>query len=171
MKCKLLKSIVIILSIFFISCSNNTDSIKEKELELKAKELELKEREINAKEKSVSETNNSYNKVNKPSSKKSKRELRYLYFSNGGIIGYFDDGTIAGCPRCDFMKSNIINMFEKKPHGKYTVEADGSLLINGSERETPIYNSNDFEGWALIDYKWYIKPEYNTPLNPDRGLS
>ena len=93
--------------------------------------------------------------------KKNKKELRYLFFANGGIVGYFNDGTIAGCPRCDFAKSNIANMFEKEPTGTYTVEADGSLLINGTEKETPVYNSSDYDGWALIDYKWYIKPPQN----------
>jgi len=154
MKGKVLKSIIVILSIFFISCGGDTNNVKERELELKAKELELKEQELKNKENNISETKSVSSETTTVEAKKSKKELRYLFFSNGGIVGYFDDGTIAGCPRCDFMKSNIVNMFEKEPTGTYTVEADGSLLINGTEKETPVYNSNDYDGWALIDYKW-----------------
>ena len=90
--------------------------------------------------------------------KAKKRELRYLFFANGGIVGYFDDGTIAGCPRCDFCKSNIVAMFNEKTYGKYKVENDGSLTINGDEHLVPAFNPGDIDGWALIDYKWKIKP-------------
>lgn len=98
------------------------------------------------------------NKETDRTKKKSKRELRYLYFANGGIVGYFDDGTVTGCPRCDFCRSNIIAMFDEKPYGTYTVQPDGSLLIDGHNKEFPEYDETMPDGWALIDYKWYIKP-------------
>lgn len=93
---------------------------------------------------------------------KIKKKLRYLYYSNGGIRGYFDDGTIVGCPRCDFIKSNVLNLYNKKPIGKYKVLPDGSLLTDNSEQEFPNYNKDDgWFGWPLIDFKWYEKIPQN----------
>jgi hypothetical protein len=94
--------------------------------------------------------------------KKNKKELRYLYRNNGGLIGYFDDGTVVGCSRCSFCKSNILEMFNIKPMGKYTLQANGYLLVNNSERILPkIVSNNGVENWVLIDYKWNEKvPQY-----------
>lgn len=91
--------------------------------------------------------------------KKSKRKLRYLYFANGGLRGYFNDGTIAGCPKCDFCRSNILTLFNEKSIGTYQVQADGSLLINTSEIEFP--NCQADSGWALIDFQWNVKVPQN----------
>jgi hypothetical protein len=141
---------------FFASCMNGNEQ-KQKELELKEKELSLRERELALKEKestvlaSNSETASRFNKH-------AKANLRYLFFANGGIIGYFDNGTYVGCPRCDFCKSNIASMFNATPTGTYSIEVDGSLLRNGSEKEFPSYNTGDMDGSALINYHWYIKP-------------
>lgn len=88
---------------------------------------------------------------------KIKKKLRYLYYSNGGIRGYFDDGTVVGCPRCDLIESNVLNLYNEKPIGKYKVLDDGSLFVNNSEQEFPNYNEDN--GWALIDYKWHEKPQ------------
>ncbi len=154
---------ILLISIFlFLNSCNSNENTKEKklELELKQKELELKERELNLQEKEVNKSNtddNQRNEIN--TTKRNKKELRYLYHANGRLIGYFDDGTIVGCPRCDFMRINILALFKEKVMGTYEVQNDGSLLINNSEREFPNYN--DDNGWALIDFKWYEKvPQY-----------
>lgn len=90
---------------------------------------------------------------------KQKKKLRYLYYANGGIRGYFEDGTIVGCPRCDFCRSNIMAMYNEKPLGTFKVQSNGSLLINNSEKEFPNYK--DDNGWVLIDYVWNEKvPQY-----------
>ena len=89
---------------------------------------------------------------------KRRKELRYLFFANGGFNAYFDDGTVVGCPRCDFMRSNIWQMWKRKPEARYKVLPDGSLLINGQYREHPVYEPGAADGWALIDYKWYTRP-------------
>ena len=83
------------------------------------------------------------------------KQLRYLFFANGGLIGYYNDGTVTGCPRCDFNAGNVAAMINKKPHGMYSIESGGTLLINGTQKEIP---NKVTEGWALIDYKWYVKP-------------
>jgi len=144
--------------LFVLSCGSsnqNSEAIKQKELELKERELNLREREIQAMETNKKSQPNKSQEANK----KAKRELRYLYYANGGIVGYFDDGTVTGCPRCDFSKSNILAMFKAKPHATYTVERDGSLMLSNGTREIP--NANDDRGWALIDFKWNQKvPQY-----------
>ena len=33
-----------------------------------------------------------------------KIELVYLYVSNAGMIGYFNDGFVRSCPKCYFCK-------------------------------------------------------------------
>lgn len=149
--------LILVLPLLCISCSDEKHANSKKELELKERELQLQERELDQKEKEVAATFEQ-KAVQSAASPKRSKELRYLFFANGGIIGYFDDGTVAGCPRCDFCRSNIIPMFDKAPHATYTVEADGSLLIDGKDRETPVFNAADGDGWALIDYKWHIKP-------------
>lgn len=147
----------ILLAILLISCNRNEETKqKEKELELKQKELELKEREISLQEKKVEKQSVPQNNKKEVKQKKSKsRELQYLYHANGGMIGYFDDGTIVGCPQCDFCRSSILEMFNLDPMGTYEVQSDGSLLVNKSEREFP--NFKDDNGWALINYKWNEK--------------
>jgi hypothetical protein len=85
--------------------------------------------------------NNTNNKIIK-----TKRELRHLFFSNGGLIAYFNDGTKVGCERCDFIKSNIDRMFKKKPFEYYSNEE----ILNEIKE-------NGKEGWALVDYKWNMK--------------
>jgi len=151
--------VIIVLSFPFSGCSNENAATKTKELELKEKELQLRERELSFKEQQSLSTSQQP-QIQEQKSKRS-RELRYLFFANGGIVGYFDDGTITGCPRCDFCKSNILGMFNKEPHGTYIVQTDGSLLINGTDKEVPTYSNADVDGWALIDYKWFIKPPQN----------
>ena len=50
-------------------------------------------------------------------------------------------------------------MFENKPHGTYRVQEDGSLLREDGTKEVPVFEENsESANWALIDYKWYIKP-------------
>jgi ferredoxin len=147
------------------SCQADDGQHKQKEIELKEKELELKEREINLKEKQAQQqpskrsTTDQNPMPQKKASVSNKKELRYLYYANGGVVVYFDDGTIVGCPRCDFCRTTILAMFNDKPHSTYAVQGDGSLLINNSAREFP--NHSKDPGWALIAYKWLEKvPQY-----------
>ncbi len=48
-----------------------------------------------------------------------KRKLQYLYHSNSGLIGYFSDGTVSGCPRCDLSSENMSYLLSAKPHSSY----------------------------------------------------
>jgi hypothetical protein len=149
-------SILFIVTLF--SCDNK-NSLKEKELELKEKELNIREKELaqkqEEKKKNISSPEQKKTIQQTQPENKKTRKLRYLYFANGGLVGYFDDGTISGCPRCDFASQNVKALYTIKPHMKYTIEK-GYLLVDGSQREYPKGNPSVGEGWAMIDYKWQI---------------
>ncbi len=145
----------------FWNCNLEQNS-KQKELELKEKELELIERELKLKE-SKSFVDSQYiensKSINRKKGKENSKELRYLYVSNAGLVGYFDNGSVVSCPKCDFCRTNILTMFNELPTGIYEINNDGSLQINHSEREYP--NFNEDKGWVLINYKWNEKvPQY-----------
>lgn len=95
---------------------------------------------------------------NKADNKPGERNLRYLFFSKAGLRGFYSDGTIGLCPKCDFTLSNVDGLKDMGVFGKYTVEKDGSLLLNGHDKETPVYTGNLGADWALIDYVWKIRP-------------
>ncbi len=88
------------------------------------------------------------NSVNKTNNKivKTNRELRHLFFSNGGLIAYYNDGTTVACERCELNKNNLEMMFKIKPVENYSNDE----ILNEIKE-------NGKEGWALIDYKWILK--------------
>ena len=86
-----------------------------------------------------------------------------MFYANGGLCLYFKDGSIAGCSQCELLVSNLKlenytseNFFSDR----YTVEADGSLLIGGTRREFPmeVGPAGEHE-WAMIDYRWVVAVE------------
>lgn len=87
-----------------------------------------------------------------------ERKLRYLYFSNGGLIGFYSDGTVAGCPRCDLVATNIEAMKGNKPHSGYKLE-NGKIILTDGEEMIPQNKPGSTPEWALIDYKWQIQVE------------
>jgi len=142
--------------LFTMMGCDNSSKLKEKELQLKEKELELKERELELKETS-SQKNQSKSKATEEPNKLAEKKLRYLFYSNGGLVGYFSDGSIVGCPRCDLLKENVENLFGGEILRSYTIVKDGSLLMSNGDRQIPTAKNNNIgEGWALIDYKWYV---------------
>ena len=86
---------------------------------------------------------------------KKNRKLRYLFYANGGLIGYYDDGTVTGCQKCILTKVNIDAMNLVKPFKTYVVKLDGSLLTDDKDVQHP--NINDTSEWAMVDYKWLIQ--------------
>ena len=88
------------------------------------------------------------NSVNKTNNKivKTNRELRHLFFSNGGLIAYYNDGTTVACERCELNKNNLEMMFKIKPVENYSNDE----ILNEIKE-------NGKEGWALVDYKWILK--------------
>ena len=133
---------IVIFIVIFIGCNNISNETKEKELELKKKELEIKEKEFNFE---ITKHNQSTKKVTQNNSQKSeKKELVYLYTAIGGMVGYFNDGSVVGCPRCDFCKSNILSMFKEKPMSSWDL------------KQPDAYDPND-NCWVLVNYEWKEK--------------
>ncbi len=77
---------------------------------------------------------------------KQKKELVYLYTANGGMVGYFSDGSVGGCPRCNFCRSNILAMFKEKPWRKWDLKKPDDFV-----------SYEEDNGWVLINYKWKEK--------------
>ncbi|MFM2385631.1 MAG: hypothetical protein RL660_388 [Bacteroidota bacterium] len=86
--------------------------------------------------------------VQKSTAKRStkKKELVYLYAANGGMVGYFSDGSVVECPRCDFCRSNILAMFKEKPMRQWDLKKPKGFVS---------YKVDN--GWVLIKYKWKEK--------------
>jgi len=76
--------------------------------------------------------------------------LQFLYFANGGLIGYFDDGTIVGCPRCDLMDKNIEAIKTREPHLKFKME-NGFLI--SEQGDSISINSMRNNKWAIVNYE------------------
>jgi hypothetical protein len=119
---RILKITILLLSVLFSSCFNNKDSNK----------------------------NNIENQENKNIETKENKKLQFLYFSNGGLIGYFDDGTIVGCPRCDLMAENIEAIKTREPHSKFKLE--NGILIS-EQGDSISINSMRNNEWAIVNYK------------------
>ena len=96
---------------------------------------------------SVAAQTKSHKKASSKTKKtKHKKELVYLFAANGGMVGYFSDGSVVGCPKCDFCKSNILAMFKEKPFGTWD-------LKNPEDFSSSDENNN----WVLVNYKWKQK--------------
>lgn len=168
--------LLIVLSISVFSCNDAKST--QQELELKAKELELKEKELELRENQLpkapvdtttaivdTQTGDTEEQTDPESTDKTEkqksRKLKFLYYSPVGLRAYFDDGTIIACPRCELTKENIQTIKRTvvdKSDQKYIIETDGSLLIDGWKHEYPSVNKDEnFEGWAMINYKWHVK--------------
>lgn len=79
-----------------------------------------------------------------------ERNLRFLFYANGGLIGYFNDGTISGCTSCDLNKDNITSLYTKDPHAQFKVEK--GFLIS-ELNDTILIDSMTINEWAIIEYE------------------
>ena len=138
--------IIALLAICFNLSCNGDQSLKEKELELKERDLNLRERELDSRQKRT--------EVSTKTVKKERRRLRYLYYANGGLIGFFNDGSVAGCPRCDLMRENVKALYSIDPHAKYTVSGN-EILFDGDVMSL-LEKNGAGSGWAMKDYKWFV---------------
>lgn len=78
-----------------------------------------------------------------------KRKLAYLYVANGGLIGYFNDGTVVGCPKCDFCRNNTSSFYKMKVIKHWNLHKPDNFIS---------YHQDN--GWVLVNYKWYAKVPY-----------
>ncbi len=75
-------------------------------------------------------------------------------------MGFFNDGTVASCPQCDFMEENINALYTQTPSGKFTVAKDYlQSKLNGQEERWMLYNDGKIdESWAMMNFIWIKKP-------------
>lgn len=171
-----MKRILLCASIAFLFLSScQTFSTGEKELESKQKQLELKEKESAQKEadfnRAIAETptniipankiqaspkHGSENSNSSANTKKHEKKLRYLFAANGGLVGYFSDSSVVGCPRCDLSKENVDSLSKTKPHATYTAKKD-YLLVGGKEKIEIYADGEVSPDWAILNYKKLIK--------------
>lgn len=122
-------SILIAIGIFIIL--NNKNNLEQEDL-------------------SVIEKND--DKVKSNIDKNFTKKIKYLSATNAGLTGYFDDGTIATCSRCDFFTSNVQSL--------YTMESTG----NWDKNKTPEFFDEDQNNpslksdWVIVDYEWIRNP-------------
>lgn len=155
---------IIILSLFFVGCGETKKNENENKVNSETKTVNP-DTSVNKNNQTKTVTSDTIannktdnNKDNKTETKDGERKLRYLFSSNAGMRGFYSDGTIGLCPKCDFIQSNLDAMKDGGVFSKYTVEKDGSLLINGHEKEIPIFKGTPGADWVMIDYVWKVKP-------------
>lgn len=81
------------------------------------------------------------------------KKLQYLFSSNAGLLGFYNDGTVSNCARCDLTKNNIDNLLFKEVYTKYKIRVDYLLLDNGHILD--LYANGEItDDWVMVDYKW-----------------
>ncbi|MBC7391408.1 MAG: zinc ribbon domain-containing protein [Opitutaceae bacterium] len=96
--------------------------------------------------------------------KSSIPKLQYLIATNAGMIGFYNDGTMRYCPKCDFDESNIESMYMGEIYAKYILVKNEyfSAKHDGEDYHFPLYDSDNsghiHMDWALFNYKWIRKP-------------
>jgi len=84
-------------------------------------------------------------------------KLIHIFYSNGGILAFYNDGTVTGCPQCDLDENNIELLKSKESFATYTVN-DKSIWIkykNGDKSEMKFYVEGEIsDDWAMKDGEW-----------------
>lgn len=148
---KIIKPLLIFL-ILLISCSDNKTTKEEPKHNIENDMIKSLNQNLNDNKVNIS------NQIEVDENKK----LQFLFYSNGGLIGYYDDGTIVGCPRCDLMDENIKAMKSKKPHSRFKIIDD--FLISEQGDTISIKSMKDNE-WAIVNYTNNFNEERETYLN------
>lgn len=96
-------------------------------------------------------------------SKAAPLKLQYLYASNAGMMGFYSDGSVRSCGRCEFDKSNVSKMATQKSSAKYKV-VNNVIVFNSKsgKQEFPFYVDEDAKemdtDWMMFNFKWLQKP-------------
>tara|TARA_R110002072_G_scaffold282761_1_gene445843 strand:- start:68318 stop:68695 length:378 start_codon:yes stop_codon:yes gene_type:complete len=80
--------------------------------------------------------------------------LRFLWASNGGLIGYYSDGSIRGCSKCDLLLENLERMKNSNSKGNYLFE-NGCIIEENQEPlciDPKVDKTHPF--WIVVNYKW-----------------
>lgn len=105
-----------------------------------------------------------------PSIKPQKRRLSYLFFSNGGLVGYLNDGTVVGCPICDPNAGNAEAMLKNPAMGTYRLQGDGGLKVDGRETVYPKI-TKEWNEWIIFktEAQWEAFVNNVDDLSSDRN--
>lgn len=83
--------------------------------------------------------------------------ILHLFYSNGGLLAFYNDGTVKGCPQCDLNESNIELLKSKEPFATYTSDEKAVYVQyeGGSKSEMQFYVDGKIsEDWAVKDGEW-----------------
>jgi hypothetical protein len=95
--------------------------------------------------------------MNRNTSINKNRRLIHVFYSNGGILAFYSDGTVTGCPQCDLDKDNIELLKSQQSFATYTSTKTSVIVqyTNGSKSEMSFYvDAKVNEEWAMKDGKW-----------------
>jgi len=91
--------------------------------------------------------------------------LRYLYASNGGLIGFYDDDQVRGCAQCDFIASNVVTMQESKPYAKW--HNTDMEIVWGDGEIIPLYKEGAIaDEWKIFESQPVISTSMVTKYEP-----
>ena len=86
---------------------------------------------------------------------KEPRKLRYVLKPNHcGIMGFFNDGSVAGSVSPEISKHNIATLDTAEVYAHYTI--DKHYIIFDDDHNSLDFSS-DVEGgykWIMVDYNW-----------------
>jgi hypothetical protein len=88
------------------------------------------------------------------------RKLRYVMAPvHCGIIGFFNDGTVAGTVNRELSKHNIATLDTAEVFAHYTI--DKHFIIFDDDHSSLDFSSDaqDAYRWVMVDYKWKMKVE------------
>lgn len=81
-----------------------------------------------------------------------EKKLKYIQATNAGLLGYFDNGSIVACPKCDFMQSNVDILYHQESVGSWDKnKTPESFML---EQNDPDLKST----WVMVDYGWVTPP-------------
>ena len=84
-----------------------------------------------------------------------ENKIRFLWFSNGGLIGYYENGDVKICTKCDPIKSNILRLNNSEKFDTYTYTYKDSCILTSKEINCINFSTLDKNPfWLIVDYKW-----------------
>ena len=80
-------------------------------------------------------------------------ELKYLFWSNGGTIGFYSDMVVRGCARCDPDEENVKRINYGDPYATYSVADDGLMVhsSSGEHYKMEFKSKSSFPEWLKVD--------------------
>lgn len=82
-----------------------------------------------------------------------EKKLKYLQATNAGLLGYFDNGSIVACPKCDFTQSNVDILYHQESVGSWDKnKTPESFMLDQNDPDLK-------SSWVMVDYGWVTLPE------------